>query len=472
MRTSRFTARSKLDVPPEELWAWHVRPGAFDRLNPAWESARVIEGYARLAEGSRLVLQVRAGPFHRRWVALHRGLVDGREFQDVQEKGPFAHWVHTHRFSPADGGGAWLEDDIEHALPLGPLGRLMGRGYIRRRLQRAFAWRHVRTRADLARHRSVPGPPLRVAISGSTGLVGSALTAFLTTGGHRVHRMVRREPVVGSDEILFDPVGSRIEADKLEGLDAVVHLAGENIAAGRWTDERKRRIRDSRVQGTRLVAETLSRLKNPPRALISASAIGYYGDRGEERLDEASPQGKGFLPDVCRDWERATEPAERAGLRVVRLRIGVVLSAAGGALPRMLLPYRLGLGGPVGRGQQFMSWIALDDLVGAIHFLLRDEEIRGPVNGVGPAPVRNAEMSRTLARLLRVPAFLPVPPFLLRLALGRMADELLLAGNRIAPTRLTEAGFVFRHADLESALRFELGLPVPGEERPEFRYQG
>jgi uncharacterized protein (TIGR01777 family) len=471
MKTSRFTARSRLDVPPEELWAWHVRPGAFDRLNPAWESTHVVERYSRLAEGSRLVLRVRVGPFTRRWEALHRGLVKGREFQDVQERGPFRHWVHTHRFRAADQGGAWLEDDIELVPPLGSLGRLLGAGLLRRRLRRAFTWRHARTRSDLARHRASPGPPLRVAISGAGGLVGSALTAFLTTGGHRVYRLVRREPAEGSDEILFDPVAARIEAGKLEGLDAVVHLAGENIAAGRWTEARKRAIRDSRVLGTRLLCEALAELKSPPPTLVAASAIGYYGDRGEERLEEGSPPGQGFLPEVCRAWEEATGPAERTGIRVVRLRIGVVLSAGGGALPRMILPFRLGLGGPVGRGRQFMSCIALDDLVGAIHFLLRDQRIRGPVNAVGPAPVRNAELTRMLGRLLRVPAFLAVPPALLRLALGEMAEELLLAGNRVTPARLSEAGFVFHYPDLESALRFELGLVRPGEERPELCYR-
>jgi uncharacterized protein (TIGR01777 family) len=276
--------------------------------------------------------------------------------------------------------------------------------------------------------------------------------------------------VEGRDEILFDPYAARIDGAKLEGLHAVIHLAGENIAAGRWTEERKRRILDSRVLGTRLLAETMASLKRPPTTFISASAIGFYGDRGEEHLDEESPPGKGFLPEVCRAWEQAADPAERAGLRVVRLRIGVVLAAAGGALPRMLLPFRLCLGGPVGRGSHFMSWIALDDLLGAIHFLLHQEGLGGPINAVAPAPVRNAEMARTLGRVLGRPAFLPVPPFALRLAFGEMADELLLAGNRIEPARLLNGGFEFLYPDLEDALRFELGLPRPGSDRPEFRF--
>jgi uncharacterized protein (TIGR01777 family) len=308
-------------------------------------------------------------------------------------------------------------------------------------------------------------------VSGASGLVGSALVAFLTTGGHQVRRIVRRRPAAG-DEIFFDPVTGEIEASKLEGCDAVVHLAGENIAAGRWTPEKKQRIRDSRVRGTRRLAETLAGLNLPPRVLVNASAIGFYGDRGEERLDEESGPGQGFLPDVCREWEEATEPARRAGLRVVRLRIGVVLSAAAGALQKMLLPFRLGLGGPVGRGRQFMSWICLDDLVGAIHFVLVRDEVQGAVNGVAPTPVRNAEFARSLGSVLRRPALLPTPPVALRAALGEMADELLLAGNRIYPSRLEQAGYRFEHPDLESALRFELGRLDPDRGGPRFEYQG
>ena len=354
----RFVARSVVDTSAEELWAWHVRPGAFDRLNPSWEGTRVVEGYEQLTEGSRLALAVSVGPFSQRWVAGHRGLVEGREFQDYQEEGPFVRWVHTHRFSPQESGGALLEDDIEFIPPLGPLGRSLGKAYLRKRLRRAFGWRHARTRADLARHCDYSGPPLRIALSGSSGLVGSTVAPFLTTGGHQVVRLVRRKPAPGSDEIYFDPAAGQIDSAKLEACDAVIHLAGENIAAGRWTDERRQRIRDSRVIGTKLIADALAAMNNPPRVLVNASAIGFYGDRGEERIDEESAAGEGFLPQVCQDWEAATETAQQAGIRVVKLRIGVVLAAGGGALQRMLTPFKLGLGGPIGRGRRFMSWIA------------------------------------------------------------------------------------------------------------------
>jgi len=297
---------------------------------------------------------------------------------------------------------------------------------------------------------------MHVVVSGSRGLVGSALVPFLTTGGHRVTRLVRGM-AAGPDETAWDPARGLVDASRLDGVDAVVHLAGENIAAGRWTASRKAEIRRSRVDGTRNLCEVLARLPRPPKVLVSASAIGFYGDRGAEVLTEASAPGAGFLTDVCREWEAATEPASRAGIRVVNLRFGMVLSPRGGALQKLLLPFRLGMGGRIGDGRQFTSWIALDDVVGAIHHAICEESVRGPVNAVAPEPVSNAEFTRTLARVLRRPTLLPVPAVAVRLAFGEMADALLLAGARVMPVRLQESGYRFRFPDLESALRHLLG---------------
>jgi len=295
-----------------------------------------------------------------------------------------------------------------------------------------------------------------IAVSGASGLVGSALAESLAREGYRVWRLVRRTPRDDAREIFYDPLAGRIDGDKLEGLDAIVHLAGENIAGGSWSRARKQRIRSSRVDGTRLIAETLAGLERPPRTLIQASAIGFYGDRGDQKLDETSPPGRGFLADLSVEWEGATEPAVDAGVRVVLLRIGVVLSPAGGALPKMLRPFKLGLGGKLGPGRQFMSWIALHDLIGLIRFCLGETTLDGPVNAVAPTPVRNEEFTRVLADILHRPAFMTAPATVLRLALGEMAEELLLASARIYPHRAEQAGFRFRLPDLESALRFEL----------------
>lgn len=296
---------------------------------------------------------------------------------------------------------------------------------------------------------------MRVAVTGSSGLVGSALVPFLTAGKHQVTRLVRSKPAA-SGSAHWDPAAGRVEAAALEGLDAVVHLAGENVT-GRWTAAKKARIRDSRVQGTRLLAETLACLQQPPKVMVCASAIGYYGNRGDELLREESPPGSGFLADTCREWEAASQAAEQKGIRVVRLRIGLVLSPAGGALARMLPPFKLGLGGRIGAGQQYMSWISLDDLVGVIHHALATESLRGAVNAVAPRPVTNLEFTKTLGRVLGRPTVFPLPAFVARLGFGEMADELLLASACVEPARLESTGYSFRTPELEGALRHLLG---------------
>ncbi|MEM7137750.1 MAG: TIGR01777 family oxidoreductase [Myxococcota bacterium] len=289
-------------------------------------------------------------------------------------------------------------------------------------------------------------------MSGASGLVGKALVASLAAQGFEVLRLVRREPQ-GADEVRWDVPGGEIDDSKLAGLAGAVHLAGENIASGRWDEARKRRVRESRVQGTELIAQTLSRLDPLPRFLISASAIGYYGNRGEEVVDEHASLGEGFLAEVCRDWESATAPAQAAGIRVVHARIGIVLAKDGGALAKMKTPFLFGVGGRLGDGQQYMSWISLDDLVSALVFAVQRSSLRGPVNMVSPEPVTNSEFTVELGRALKRPAVFPVPKFALRMALGsEMANEMLLGGARVIPSSLHEAGFVWQHETLDKAL--------------------
>lgn len=296
----------------------------------------------------------------------------------------------------------------------------------------------------------------RILISGASGLVGSALEAQLRAAGAQTSSLTRGAADAARGRIHWDPAKRELDAAQLEGFDAVVHLAGENIGGGRWTRVQKERLLESRSQGTRLIAGALAAAKKKPRALVCASAIGYYGDRGEELLTEASAAGQGFLPDVCRAWEHASHAARNSGIRVVTLRYGIVLSARGGALAKMLTPFRLGLGGPLGSGRQWMSWIALEDAVGAIQVALANGNWNGAFNAVAPQPVRNADFTRALARVLKRPAILPAPAFALRLALGEMADALLLASTRVVPERLQQAGYVHRHPELEGALRAAL----------------
>lgn len=299
---------------------------------------------------------------------------------------------------------------------------------------------------------------MRILVVGATGLVGSSLVPFLTTGGHWVVRLSRSQPQPGDPPTLtWDPLKGDIPAGQLEGFDAVIHLAGEGIAAKSWTPAQKARIKESRVFGTALLAKTLAGLKQKPQTFLCASAIGFYGTRGDEVCTETSTPGDDFLAEVCTAWEQASLPSYDAGIRTVNMRIGVVLSPAGGALKKMLTPFKLGVGGILGDGRQYMSCVAIDDVVGGIHHCLTHDELFGPVNIVGPTPVTNREFTKTLGRVLHRPTILPAPAFLLRLMLGELADGLLLSSTRVHPDRLLETGYQFRYPDLEGALKHLLG---------------
>jgi uncharacterized protein len=295
-----------------------------------------------------------------------------------------------------------------------------------------------------------------VLVSGSSGLIGSALVSALGNEGHRVLRLTRFGKDL-EDAVRWDPSAGTIDAVLLEGIDAVVHLAGESIAEGRWTVAKKARIRDSRVQGTRLLAETIAGLSAPPSVMVSASAVGYYGDRGNELLREDRESGSDFLAEVCREWEAAAHPAREAGIRVVHPRIGVVLSTEGGALARTLPIFKLGGGGRIGSGRQYLSRIALDDVVGAIIHALTTDSLDGPANVGSPNPLTNMEYTKTLGQVLNRPTIFPLPAPMARLALGEVADALLLASQRIEPAKLKETGYEFRHPELEGALRHLVG---------------
>ena len=296
---------------------------------------------------------------------------------------------------------------------------------------------------------------LRILVSGASGLVGTALSAFLRNKGHEVHALVRHKPDPAKKEVGWDPFAGVLDASRLDGFDSVVHLAGESLAS-RWTDVKKKAILDSRVRGTRMLSEVVSLLPQKPKVFVSASAVGFYGARGDEVLDESSSPGTGFLPDVCRQWEDAASYARDAGISTVSLRTGIILSSKGGALARMLTPFKWGAGGVVGSGKQWMSWISLTDEAAAIHHALTTD-LSGPVNLTAPNPVTNGEFTKTLGKVLGRPAVFPLPGFVVKLLFGEMGDELLLKGQKVLPKKLTVSGFRFFHPDLESALRFELG---------------
>jgi uncharacterized protein len=440
---------SVIDAPRDEVFAWHTRPGAFNRLSPPWQPTRVVTQATSLKDGrSTLAL-----PGGLRWVADHqadsydppRRFVDTIGSDGLTSLPPrlVGRWRHTHDFEEVGANQTRVIDRVETPVP----------GSV---LRPMFAYRHRQLADDLAAHTRAAEhglAPATVAVTGSSGLVGTALTAFLSTGGHRVIRLVRGT-AHGADQREWNP--DEPNPDLLTGVDAVIHLAGASIA-GRFTDKHRKDIRDSRIGPTRRLAGLVARTGGA--LLISASAIGYYGcDRGDETLTEESDRGDGFLADVVADWEDATTPAERAGVRVVRVRTGIVQSPLGGTLRLMRPLFSAGLGGRLGDGRQWLSWIGIDDLIDVYHRALWDTALSGPVNAVAPQPVRNAEYTRTLARVLRRPAVLPVPPLGPRLLLGEQgARELALASQRVSPARLSRGEHHFRQPDLDSALRHLLG---------------
>lgn len=461
MSQQHFSLRSPMPVSAAALYDWHARPAAFLRLQPPWEAVSIVDQQDHFGEGFRVTIRAQIlGPIHHDWIAEIYDVQPGVSFSDRQISGPFAEWNHTHRMEPADESHSFLHDDISYRLPFGRLGRWLGSGMVRNRLQQMFAYRHALTASDLHRHQSFRDRPrLTVAITGSTGLIGNNLALFLAAGGHRVIRLARNPASPsnvddGTTATVWRP-DEPVDPRLFEGVDAVVHLAGEPIAEGRWTAAKKQRIRDSRVGPTRRLAEAAAAAG--VKTLIAASAIGIYGDRGDEELTEASEPGTGFLAKVGQEWEAATEPAKNSGTRVVNLRIGVVLSPRGGALAKQLPAFKFGAGAVLGHGRQWLSWISIGDLIGAIHHLLYTEAVSGPVNAVAPEPVTNRVFGRVLARVLKRPYLATIPSPVLRLMFGELADAALLSSQRVRPHVLTDSGFLFDHPELEPALRFLLG---------------
>ena len=459
---NRFIHEKELPFPVDRVWDWHMRPGALERLMPPWEDARVVGREGGIDDGGTVHVRVRRGPVKIDFKVRHTEFEPGRLFTDEQVSGPMGSWEHRHEFEPRGDGACLIRDRIRYAPPLGAAAAALAGSTIEAEMKRLFRFRNQRLAGDLARHAAYDGPRLRVAITGASGFVGSALRHFLTTGGHQVLPIVRRRPDRERGEIHWDPMERRIEGRRLEGVDALVHLAGENLSRGRWNPARKRAIWKSRVVGTRVLADALNNLRDPPRVFVSSSAIGYYGNRGSEKLFERSRPGSGFLAELCREWENEAFRARRSGVRVVALRTGLVLSPAGGALGTMLLPFKMGIGGRLGSGRQFVSWIDHDDLVALIFHALVTGSVRGPVNATAPHPVTNATFTTKLGRALRRPTLLPVPSLAVRGAFGEMGKALLLEGARVLPKAALESGFRFDFEGIGESLAFQLGRAASG----------
>ncbi|WP_153555200.1 TIGR01777 family oxidoreductase [Roseimaritima sediminicola] len=455
-----FEATLDVPVSRETLFAYHDAAGALQRLLPPWEPLAIEHSDQSLRVGSEVRMRGSLLGLPLRYTARHTQYEPPRLFQDVQAEGPFGFWRHDHRFEENGPNASRLIDHIEYGLPAGVVGRWAGAGLAERKLQQMFRYRHRVTLDDLSMQANRPLRPLRIGVSGASGLVGTQLVAMLRMLGHTVDELVRGkaeqdgEIAVWDDAFAADAAGNLA---KLRRLDAVIHLAGKPIADQRWTAAVKQQIRSSRVDKTRQLCQRLAELgPDRPDVLLCASASGYYGDRGDQVLTETASPGDGFLTEVAQQWEAACGPAGDAGIRVAQLRFGIVLSPQGGALQKTLLPARFG-GGHLGGGKQWWSWIALDDVLGGIYHALVESQVQGPINFVSPQPVTNRQFTKTLAGVLNRPALVPAPAFALRMALGEMADSLLLASVRAVPERLQETGYTFRFADLQSALRHLLG---------------
>ncbi len=452
---TRLLFETELPVPAAEAFAWHVRPGAFGRLSPPFSDTEIVVPPV-VEEGREAKFVIKLGPVPVPWVAVHQDVEPPHRFVDVQKSGPFTSWRHEHRFAPLTAETSTLSDDITFEAPLS----FASAGAVKGMLEQMFAYRHALFVDDLRAHRAWGfGRQAEVAITGASGLIGRALSALLTTGGHTVVPVARKaQDEAGADAAVLDVEGGWANPRALEGRHAVVHLAGESVFGDRWSADKKRRILESRVRGTRALVEACQACAAPPKVFVCASAIGWYGDGGDADLDEQAPRGDGFLADVVEAWEGALDGLRALGTRVVMVRTGVVLTAAGGALKKQLPLFKAGLGGKVGSGQQWQSVIGLDDVLDIYLRALFDEQLSGPVNAVGPEPVRQHEFAETLARVLGRPAITPAPGFAVRAALGKeQADALVLTGAKVRPGVLEGLGHRFRHRTLEDMLRFTLG---------------
>lgn len=458
-----FEAKCQFKAPAADVFAWHEAPGAFARLSPPWVDVRLVEHSGGIQDGARVVLQINQGPVGIPWVLGHKDYVKDEQFCDYQIAGPFQYWQHVHRIVPlaADdaareqGFQCLLHDRIEFSPPLGLAGKIGGALYVKGELKRLFRYRHALLARDLELKARYGQKKLRVLISGSTGMIGTHLKALLRTQGHEVYSLVRRRSSK-PDEIFWDPTSEECEVLP-GGLDAIVHLCGRNVAARRWNVEEKQLIFESRVRSTNFLARLVADMKEPPAAVIFASAVGYYGDRGSEPLTEDSSSGAGFLADVCKSWEESAAPAEKAGCRIAFARIGAVLSPKDGALGKLLPVFLAGGGGPVGDGKQYFPWVSIEDVSAGIYHAIVSKTLSGPFNLVSPQAATNGEFARTLARVLRRPCLMPVKPAMLKAVYGEMAEALILPSQRVLPQKLQQDGYEFLDAEMGKAIKLQLG---------------
>lgn len=466
----KFASTLNVDAPVDKLFGWHENPGAFERLTPPFDPVNVTYRKGNI-DGGEVHIRIPFIPFT--WVAKHHSYKKNVQFMEDQESGPFVgplpfwngSWHHQHLFEKNGNGKSILKDRIYYDFPMDPFGSLFGGWFTKKKLDQMFAYRRNITKNDLKAQSKYEGKALDIAVTGGSGLVGSELIPYLTTAGHKVENIVRGRPKKG--ELVWNIDKKQISS--LEGKDAVVHLAGEPInkpLAGKipipWTEWKRKEILDSRVNGTRLIAEHLASLNKKPKVLVCASAIGFYGDRGEDILTEDEDKGSDYFSKVVSEWEAAAKPAIDAGIRVVFLRLAPVMSPLGGALQVLSLPAMLGSSPPVAGGKQWWSWVSVDDAIGSIYHSIITESLSGAVNVASPNPVRQKEWASTLAeiywgKLAKMTTLIPIPGFVLKTFLGEFGDVLALSSIRVDSSKLIDSGYEFRFTDLEHCFRHLLG---------------
>lgn len=452
----KIEQKSKIEASAEDVYSWHARKSAFARLMPPWERVSVLEMGQGLDVGRRTVLEMPLPWGRRLWVGEHTKHRQDRFFEDTQVEGPFKKWVHTHSFDPVEGGGSRLTDSVECSLPFGIFGKVFGSGFVRRKVEKGFAYRHELVRDDLKLYRKYKDRPrLKVLVAGGSGFIGKELCYLLETQGHEVF-VLTRHPKTESD-IGWDPKKETIAFQANSHFDAVFNLVGEDLFSKKWTEANKRSFWDSRVKSTRFLVQSLRLLDTPPKVFLSGSAVGLYGNQGDVLVDESRLPGTGFLADLCAAWESEALGAESFVDRVALLRTGIVIDPRGGALKQMHRPFKMGVGGPLGSGRQWMPWIALEDWLYAAYEIMMSADGAGPFNLVSNQPSRNQDFSRDFAAALKRPCLFRVPEFALKMLFGEMAEETLLTSQRIVPQRLeSELGFQFRYSEARDALCFML----------------